>query len=95
MADHTILKRPFTLKMSTQGSGASKKSYNYIIKEGTDAFHSAQVLKKLVHPCIYRCHKLLKSKSNFYMVLDYLEGETLESRMKGKFSFESSILSVI
>ena len=45
-------------------------AYNYLIKE-------AQVLKKLVHPNVYKCHKLLKSKNNFYVIYDFVEGDSL------------------
>lgn len=54
--------------------------YNYLIRE-------VGVLKKFSHENIYRCHKMLKTKHNLYLIYDNVEGETLEAA-RSHLSFE-------
>ena len=35
------------------------------------------MLKKITHEGVYKCHKMLKTKTNMYMVYDGLEGVRL------------------
>ena len=49
------------------------------IKEATDAFHrEADLLSSLAHPSLARVQERIYKQELYYLVLDFIEGETLE-----------------
>ncbi len=40
------------------------------------------LLKKLEHPAVVKCHKLLKTSTNLYLVFDQLKGNTLQDSLR-------------
>ena len=56
--------------------------------------HEAEVLAKLVHPCVPTLHTLTNLDNRIFMISEFLEGETLSKslRCQEKFSYKKVVL---
>jgi len=80
----------YLCKNNKLGNLWAVKEVSEEVKEYMDLKAEADILKNLCHPGIPRIVDIFYKGGNLYIVEDYIEGETLENRLKreGKLSFE-------
>ena len=61
----------FTIKKMNAKDTANKVNQKLLTNE-------VSILRTLQHPNIVKCHKMLTTPNNFYLVFDNYEGESLE-----------------
>ncbi len=75
LADHITLEVPFALKRPTPGSNSDPEYRRRLLEEA----RRAVILK---HDNIARVHDIVESGSDVFVVMEYIEGETLRTRLR-------------
>ena len=73
LAQDTLLNRRVAIKFLPEDSGADHKAKQRLIRE-------AQAAARLDHPNICTIHEVGEEAGGSFIVMQYLEGETLSSR---------------
>src|SRR5262245_20175294 len=77
LAEDTKLKRRVAIKFLPADSSANEKANKRLLRE-------AQAAAKLDHPNICAVHEVAEDDGRSFIVMPYVEGETLDIRMKRK-----------
>jgi serine/threonine protein kinase len=95
LAQDTTLNRKVAIKFLPLESQASEQANKRLLRE-------AQAAATLDHPNICTVHEVAEENGHSFIVMQYVEGETLEARIKGKklefseaISFGTSIMRLI
>jgi len=85
LAEDTKLKRNVALKVLPDPNGGSEEGRRRLLRE-------AQAAAALDHPNICAIYEVDEARDHSYIVMQYVEGETLEARMaKGKLSLDDAL----
>ncbi len=79
LAQDTTLNRKVAIKFLPIDTTASEQANKRLIRE-------AQAAATLDHPNICAVHEVAEDKGRSFIVMQYIEGETLDVRMKAKTS---------
>jgi eukaryotic-like serine/threonine-protein kinase len=89
LAEDTKLNRPVAIKLLPQDAVSDEKAKRRLIQE-------AQAAAKLDHPNICAIYDVGELEETFFIVMQYVEGETLAERMRvGTISIEQSLDAAI
>jgi len=77
LAEDTTLQRPVAIKFIALGSMGNEEVNKRFLRE-------AQIAAKLDHPNICTVHEVADENGRSFIVMQYVEGETLDARMKRK-----------
>lgn len=75
---HVDSKQAYTLKRVCLNTQSEREQSARIVNERTPVLNLVTLLKKLTHPLIPKCHKLLKTTNNMYLIYDRLGDRSLE-----------------
>ena len=77
LAEDTTLRRPVAIKFISDDSMGNEGANKRFLRE-------AQIAAQLDHPNICTVHEVADENGRSFIVMQYVEGETLDARMKRK-----------